>query len=653
MENSRIVSLEKALKRERAARKQAENILEMKSLELYEINQKLKMSSRPKQAIKAVLSHTDINDAYVKIDMDGNFLAMNEAAVKVFGYDIMNEPVNAFDLIYRDDYSHVMAAFRGMVENGNNIDFVARAYSKNNPVKTIHVNAEAIYDDDNKPIAAEGFLWDITQESKMKELLAQQEEQLSIIVNNSSFGIVLSEGENIKRANQAFQDMVGYTHRELVNMDSNQLFRPEDIEDIDQARNSLKAGKKFIEFVHFIQKKDGSLIKTKINVTNVVSEDKRTNYRVSIIKDITEESRKQEIFEEQKKQLEIIVENSPLGISLADTNGFTKVNKAFCNLLGYSETELSKLSFKDITYPTDLTKSLELSQKMFEGQLDDFTVSKRYIKKKGGIINAKTHVSAVRDSKGDVKYIMGILEDITEQVKSEQFREQLLKQLKKSNNELHEYAHVVSHDLKSPLRNISAIVSWIREDCKEIINEKGNNNLVMIENTVEKMENLINGILTYSSISQGEEESIISIDETVRNIVKMLYVPDHVTITIQKTLPKIYGDQIRMQQLFQNLIGNAINYMDKKEGEIIINCEEEDDWWLISIQDNGIGIAKEYHEKIFGIFQSLNSEQNSESTGIGLSIVKKIVELYGGEISLTSEVGKGTTFYVKLKKLIA
>ena len=222
-------------------------------------------------------------------------------------------------------------------------------------------------------------------------------------------------------------------------------------------------------------------------------------------------------------------------------------------------------------------------------------------------------------------------------------------ELERSNDELHEYAHIVSHDLKSPLRSINALVSWLKQDNQDNLNAVSLQNIELIEHTVEKMDQLITDVLEYSSIGASTDENLeVNLDELISELVLIMYKPKHIKVEIINTLPIVKGDQTKLKQLFQNLISNAIKFIDKKEGLIKIDFKEYNTHFEFSIEDNGIGIEPEHHEKIFKVFQSLN--KSKDSTGIGLSIVKKIVNLHKGEIWLKSTPNVGTTFLFTLKK---
>jgi len=227
-------------------------------------------------------------------------------------------------------------------------------------------------------------------------------------------------------------------------------------------------------------------------------------------------------------------------------------------------------------------------------------------------------------------------------------RETLLSELAHQNQELSDYAHMVSHDLKSPLRSIDTLTAWLKEDYRNAFDDNGKKTLDLIRNNVEKMDTLITGILEYSTIGKNQIEVYdVDTSKLIDDIINIIEVPEHINI-LKTNLPIIRGDKYRLQQLFQNLIGNAVKYNDKDQGIIKIGAESQKNHWLFYIEDNGQGIEKTYFEKIFKTFEKLDNNPNS--SGIGLSIVKKIVDLYGGEIWLESKIDVGTTFYFTLKK---
>jgi light-regulated signal transduction histidine kinase (bacteriophytochrome) len=229
-------------------------------------------------------------------------------------------------------------------------------------------------------------------------------------------------------------------------------------------------------------------------------------------------------------------------------------------------------------------------------------------------------------------------------------KDKLVTNLEMQNQELNDYAQMVSHDLKSPLQSVDALTTWIREDYSEVLGEGGKEIINLIRENVEKMDTLIQGILEYSTIGKAENKLYnVDLNILIDDLIATLDNPKEVNISIPEKLPIINGDQYRLDLLFFHLIQNAINFNNKNENAFVeINCEDDKNFWVFSIKDNGKGIEERFFDKIFVAFQKL--ENDFKSTGIGLSIVKKIVEAYNGKIWLESTPDVETTFYFTIKK---
>lgn len=228
-------------------------------------------------------------------------------------------------------------------------------------------------------------------------------------------------------------------------------------------------------------------------------------------------------------------------------------------------------------------------------------------------------------------------------------RKKLFQNLEEQNKELNEYAHVVSHDLKAPLRNIYTLVNWVIEDNKDRMDDHCLSSLNSVLYNAEKMDILIKGILEYSTVDKIEsEDRYVDFNILCDEIIRTLYIPENITVKTQENLPKIFGNSARFKQVFQNLIQNAINYSDKENGHIEVGYEDKNDYHLFYVKDNGIGINPKYFDRIFKVFTKL--ESNNQSSGIGLSIVKKIVHYYQGEVWVESQENQGATFYFTIPK---
>ena len=224
-------------------------------------------------------------------------------------------------------------------------------------------------------------------------------------------------------------------------------------------------------------------------------------------------------------------------------------------------------------------------------------------------------------------------------------------QLQAANEELNDFAYVVSHDLKAPLRGITQLSNWLAEDYAAALDEEGHQMLELLVGRAKRMHDLIEGILQYSRVGRIQErEKEIDLHALLEEILDLLVIPDHVTVEIPSALPTVHAEETRLRQVLQNLISNAIKFLDKPQGRVTITSKDQGASWRFGVADNGPGIAEKYHDKVFQMFQTLTPRDEYESTGVGLALVKKIVETWGGKVWLESTVGEGSTFYFTLPK---
>jgi signal transduction histidine kinase/HAMP domain-containing protein len=224
-----------------------------------------------------------------------------------------------------------------------------------------------------------------------------------------------------------------------------------------------------------------------------------------------------------------------------------------------------------------------------------------------------------------------------------------VRELRRSNRELQDFAYVTAHDLKAPLRGIGTLTDWIAVDYADKFDEDGQEQLHLLKGRVSRMSELIDSILHYSEIGRTAKcLERIDLSALLPEIITQVAPPENVEIAVEDGLPTVVFERVRLVQIFQNLLSNAIKYMDKPQGRVRIGCRTDEDSWTFHVADNGPGIKEKYFEKIFQMFQTLASRDDVESTGIGLSVVKKIIELHGGAIWVESKVGEGTTFFFTL-----
>ncbi|MEO9511151.1 MAG: HAMP domain-containing sensor histidine kinase [Flavobacteriaceae bacterium] len=219
------------------------------------------------------------------------------------------------------------------------------------------------------------------------------------------------------------------------------------------------------------------------------------------------------------------------------------------------------------------------------------------------------------------------------------------------NKELEQFAHVTSHDLKTPLRGISSLASFIKEDFETGKKEDVFRHINDMQGRVERLDNLINGILKYSKLGKITVAKV-DLGKMIKEVFKTYQQFGNVKLTINGKLPIVDGDKVQLSQVISNLIGNAVNHNNRSICEVCVSSIETPESYKIIVEDNGPGIEPRYHEKIFEVFQTIGGEGTNDSTGIGLSIVRKIIEKHNGTIRVESDGKLGSKFIVNYPKMV-
>ena len=223
--------------------------------------------------------------------------------------------------------------------------------------------------------------------------------------------------------------------------------------------------------------------------------------------------------------------------------------------------------------------------------------------------------------------------------------------LEKRNQELDQFAYIVSHDLKAPLRAIANLSSWIEEDIGENLDTDTQYQMDLLRKRVHRMEAFINGILEYSRVGRvRSERETINVENLLKEIINSLEIPEEFTVEIGSNMPTITTETLPLQQVFTNLITNAIKHHDRADGKVSITVKERENAYEFTVTDDGTGIDPKFHEKIFIMFQTLQARDTVENTGVGLAIIKKIMDDKGEKITVESEPGKGTSFHFTWSK---
>jgi len=409
----------------------------------------------------------------------------------------------------------------------------------------------------------------------------------------------------------------------------------------------------FNEMLEQIQQRDLELVDAKnqleIRVEQRTAE--LTTANEQLTREVAERKRAEEQLRKAEERYRTQFEGALDAIFVADaeTGIITDCNPAGTELVGREKSELVGKHQRILHPPGRIEGEFSRSFKEHLGEKQGQTLETQVVTKTGRIrdVAIRANLLEIRGK----KLLQGIFRDVTEQKKAGQRQAQLLEQLERTNQELKDFAYIVSHDLKAPLRGINTLVKWISSDYADKFDQEGMEQMNLLLSRVDRMHNLIDGILQYSRVGRVKEEKTqVNLNELVPDIIDTLAPPENITITIEDELPVIECEKTRIVQVFQNLLSNAIKYMDKPQGKIRVACIDKDNCWRFSVADNGPGIEEKYFEKIFQMFQTLRPRDEFESTGVGLTVVKKIVEIHSGRIWVESKVGEGSTFFFTMPK---
>ncbi|AFY95870.1 sensor histidine kinase [Chamaesiphon minutus] len=327
-------------------------------------------------------------------------------------------------------------------------------------------------------------------------------------------------------------------------------------------------------------------------------------------------------------------------------------NDYHAKMLGYtfSAAEYSYADWERRVHPEDLP-AVKAALELAVTTHSDFVTQYRVIWPDGSIhwLDAFGR-SYYNNDRAD--RMLGIICEVTERKQTElSLQEQTLKLakttalLERRNQELDQFAYIVSHDLKAPLRGIANLSEWIEESLAEKIGAETQNYLNLMRSRVVRMTSLIDGLLDYARVGQTEVSlTTFAIEDLLAEIIDSLNISDSFRIDLPTNLPPIVTNRLLLSQVFANLIGNAYKHHDRTDGHIQITAQLQADLWKFAVTDDGPGIPAADFDRVFDIFQTLVERDRQENTGIGLSIVKKLVHSHGGEIAIESELGRGTTF---------
>ncbi len=489
-----------------------------------------------------------------------------------------------------------------------------------------------------------------------RKLIRRSEEHYRTLVEGAPTGIISIDANGvIQSVNNAFTGMLGGSAESLIGKPLRELWTGQPAQTVvDYALTTVMAGER-AECTAEFRRSDGHRAYWEMVFSPFTADSDELTGAVCMVVDITTRHQAEEALRDSELWFRTIGDAAQDAIvAVGPTGSITYCNRAAERVLSYNTYEMMGMPAY-LLFTTDPESDIAYQMTVEwrdtgEGRRVGDTFELSCLTRSGTMLPAEVSVATAR-VKGSWHAII-VIRDITERQERENQRQELMRQLESMNKELRDFAFIVSHDLKAPLRAITSLSTWISQDYGDRLDEDGRQQLELMIQRVRRMNQLIDGVLEYSRVGRiRETPEPIDTGKLVSDVLDLIGPPAHIDIKCETPMPVVVYEPTRLLQLFQNLISNAIKYNDKEQGIIRIGCEtwNETGEYHFYVSDNGPGIAEKDRERVFLIFQTLQARDEVESTGIGLTIVKKIVETCGGRVWIDDAPEGGARFHFTVR----
>ena len=516
------------------------------------------------------------------------------------------------------------------------------------------------------------LIQDVTEQLTSQAVLRASEVRYRRLFESARDGILMLDPRTRKivDANPFMSELLGYRREELL---TKELWEIGLLKDEKASRSAFRQlrRKHFIRYEDLpLQNKIGERREVEF-VSNLYDEDGREVIQCNI-RDITRRKQSAASLQASEKRFHAIFVQATAGIAQTDLEGrYTLVNKCYCAITGRKEKDLMGLRIQDITHPDDRPFNVGLLKKL-KKQGGGFVIEKRCLRPDGEVIWVRSSVSRV-DEAPSGPYFLAVTLDITEHKRAEQALlaakdemarhalqlEQLVQErtseLRNTIQELEGFSYSVSHDMRAPLRAMQSFAQFLVEEYGDKFDEQGTHYLHQITRSAIRLDRLIQDVLSYTKIIHGKlPMERVDLDRLVRDIVETFPngQPIKPEIQIQGSLPLVMGNEALLAQCVSNLLANGAKFVAPGITPHLEVSAEAMEGRAVRVwfRDNGIGVAPEDHDRIFRLFERIHPCTKYEGTGIGLSIVRKATERMGARVGFDSELGKGSNFWIELKK---
>ncbi len=589
---------------------------------------------------------------------------VNQAFCNMLGYSLEETQAKKWqEFTHPDDIELTKNEIEKLISGEkDSARFVKRFIHKNGSIVWVDLSSNIRRNAQNKPLYLISAMIDITERKQAEDALRESESLLRTITENypNSFISIIEKDLT-----------VGYTSGlefRKQNLDP-KLFVGLELEQIFGeyaplvSKYYLKTfGGEETQFELFINDQY-----QQYRTVPLVDQNGKINKILSVVENITERRQTEDALRQSEARFRSYFDLPLAGRAITTPGkGWLEANAVLCEMLGYTKPELIRMNWEELTHPDDLSIDLQQFNQVMAGEIDGYTLEKRFIHKDGHGIDTNLAVHCVRHPDRSVDYFVALIQDISEHKKDEDHIRQLNLDLEErvrsrtelldnANKELETFSYSVSHDLRAPLRGIDGWSQALWEDYHNQLDEQGQQYIERVRSETQRMGYLIDDLLQLSRLSRAEMvKTQVDLSALAQTIVERLRVDEpqrQVDFNIQAGL-FAEGDSHLLEAVLANLLGNAFKFTSKQpQAHIEFGQTESNGQPIFFIRDNGAGFDMAYSKKLFGAFQRMHKNSEFPGTGIGLATVQRIIHRHGGRVWAEAEVGRGATFYFTIEEI--
>jgi|GEM_PF-2746490 len=594
----------------------------------------------------------------IVLSPDNKILEWNQEAEKLYGYKKEEVVGEDYFLLFLppEEQEKVAEDIKKVLAGEESRNFENIIQIKDGTERCLLWNVNIMVDENNQVIGLIACGQDITDRKQAEIALKESEERFRTVANfTADWEYWLDGARRFVYVSPSCERITGYTAQEFL--DNPQLIyyiiHPEDKKAFTQYWG--KEGETNLTEFRIIRRW-GDIAWIENSYQSVYSEDGVWLGTRGSNREISDRKQTEAELYEREEQFRSIFENAALGVALVNIEGKPiKTNPALEKILGHTEAEIKTMMFTEVTHPEDAKVDLELYQQLITGKIDFYQIEKRYIHKDNKIVWANLTVSLVRNSQNEPQYAIAMVEDISSRKQAEKEIEKALAKERELNQLKTQFLTTASHEFRTPLTTIFGSSEFLEKYSHKLSEEKKAKHLNNIQKAANRMKQLIDDVLNVSRVETGIIKCIpvtVNLEKLVTDLINEMQTGIGKEHQINLTIPGVSTEEVALdpkiiEHILLNLLNNAIKY-SPVESTIDVLVEKQENQVIFQVSDRGIGIPIEDQKNLFESFHRGKNVGNIPGTGLGLNIIKKCVDLHGGEITYISEEGKGTTFRVTI-----